>query len=130
MKSSALPKEALEANRRVRRMLLTTIQERGLKKSEVARRLGQRPEWIYKRFATESATLRFSFCIRVLLACKVNPADFFHRALIELEGPPPPAPALHLTPTRAEIHARLEPVVAELLAERKRHDHPPERRSG
>ncbi len=115
--ATVLPQEALEANRRVRNLLEKTIRESGLTKSEVARRLGQRPEWLFKRFATESATLRFSFCIRVLLACKVKPANFFHRALLELEGPPPPAPARHLTPTRAEIRARLEPVVEELLAQ-------------
>ncbi len=119
MKSTALSKEALEANRRIRQLLRQTIQESGLKLSEVARRLGKKPEWLYKRFTTASATLRFSFCIRVLLACKVRPEHFFHRALIELEGPPPRTAPPRSSPTRAEIRSRLEPVVAELLKERQ-----------
>lgn len=119
MKSTALSKEALEANRRVRQLLRQTIRESGLQLSEVARRIGKKPDWLYKRFTTTSATLRFSFCIRVLLACKVRPANFFHRALIELEGPPPRTSAPRSLPTRAEIRSRLEPVVAELLKERE-----------
>ncbi len=123
-KSTGRSREAREANRRVRQWLRYAIRKRGLSESEVARRLGKKPEWMYTRFTTKSAALRFSFCIQVLLACKVSPADFFHRALLELEGPPPQLPRStpSCSPTRREIRAWLEPVMEELLAERRGSD--------
>lgn len=121
-KATTLVNDALKTNRRVRQLLRRTIKGNTLSVSEVARRLGKGPNWLYTRFNTDSANLRFSFCIEVLLACKVQPAEFFHHVLLELEGPPPQLQAStpYRAPTRGEIRSRLEPVVAQLWAECER----------
>jgi hypothetical protein len=116
----ALPDGSLDVNRRIREALRQAIAEQGLKEVDVARRLGHRPDWIYTRFSTKSGTLRFSFCVRVLLACGIPPGQFFHRILNDLEGQPLPVPPPPPAPTRAEIRRKLEPVVVELLEERAR----------
>ena len=108
-----LSKESKTTNLAVRQMLRRATAEQGLRAAEVARRLGKRPDWLYKSFTTPATTLRFSFCLKVLLACDIEPGVFFERALRELEGNA--ASEAPSSPSREEIRRHVEPIVAELL---------------
>lgn len=119
----ALPEEALEVNRQFLQLLRQTMAEKGLRVAEVARRLGRKPDYLYKRLSDDTRTLRLSFCAEVLLACEVAPADFFRTAIAKdgnvSKETTPPAPL--------SLRQLVEPVVMEVLERQALRERPEEK---